>query len=226
MQLTLLFPSELTQKYGYHVLIEPLLDDIKVLESTGLCVKFEGKCHIFRGTVTMLLADNLAARALGGFYCNFSTVQRFCRFCNATKQGLIDDCNKKDWVLRTRESYDLNIRHLLDDTLMTSAYGLKSNSCLNEVQFLHVIEGLPPDVAHDVFEGFSVDLISNALESLVTQNKFSLQEFNNILSRFKYARIDKANKPQPLKIISGISFKLQETACEMWNLIRLLPLII
>ena len=96
VQLTLLFPSELTQKYGYHVLIEPLLDDIKVLESTGLYVKFEGKYHIFRGTVTMLVADSLAAHTLGGFYCNFSTVQGFCRFCNASKQGLIDDSNRKD----------------------------------------------------------------------------------------------------------------------------------
>ena len=42
VQLTFLFPSELTQKYGYRVLIEPLLDDIKVLQSTGLYVKFEG----------------------------------------------------------------------------------------------------------------------------------------------------------------------------------------
>ena len=111
VQLTLLFPSELTQKYGYHVLIEPLLDDMKVLESTGLCVKFEDKCHIFRSTVTM-------------FCCNFSTVQRICRFCNSTKQGLIDDSNTKDWVLRTREGYDLNIRHILDDPLIASAYGL------------------------------------------------------------------------------------------------------
>ena len=88
VQLTLLFPSELTQKYRYHVLIEPLLDDIKMLESTGLYVKFEGKCQIFRDTVTMLVADNLAAHALGGFYCNFSKVQRVCPFCSATKQGL------------------------------------------------------------------------------------------------------------------------------------------
>ena len=169
VQLTLLFPSELTQKYRYHVLIEPLLDDIKVLESTGLYVKFEGKCQIFRGTVTMLVADNLAAHALGGFYCNFSKVQRFCPFCSATKQGLIENSNRKDWVLRTREGYDLNIRHLLDDPLMASACGLKPNSCLNELQFFHVTEGLPPDLAYDVFDGFSVDLISNILESLVTQ---------------------------------------------------------
>ena len=29
-----------------------------------------------------------------------------------------------------------------------------------------------------------------------------------------------------MKIISGISFKLKKTACEMWNLIRFVPLII
>ena len=98
---------------------------------------------------------------------------------------------------------------------MASAYGLKSNSCLNELQFFHVVEGLPPDLAYDVFEGFSFDSISNILESLVTLKKCSLQEFNNILSGFEYARIDKANIPQPLKINSGISFKLKETACEM-----------
>ena len=58
---------------------------------------------------------------------------------------------------------------------MTSVYGLKSNSCLNELQFFHiVVEGLSPDFAHDVFEGFSDGLISNILESLMTQKKFSL----------------------------------------------------
>ena len=74
-----------------------------------------------------------------------------------------------------------------------------------------------------MFEGFSVDLISNILESLVIQKKFSLQEQ---ISGFEYACTDKVNKPQPLKIISGISFKLRNAACEMWNRIRLLPLVI
>ena len=46
---------------------------------------------------------------------------------------------------------------------MISAYG--SNSCLNELQFFQVVEGLPLDLANNVFEGFSVDFISNILES-------------------------------------------------------------
>ena len=47
---------------------------------------------------------------------------------------------------------------------------------------------------------------------------------NNRISTFEYARIDKANKLQPLKIISSVSFKLKKTACEMLNLIRLFQL--
>ena len=31
------------------------------------------------------------------------------------------------------------------------------------------------------------------------------------------------SKPHPLKIISGQNFKIKETACEMWNLMRLIP---
>ena len=101
VQLALLFPSALIQKYGYDILIQPLTDDTKVVESTGLNVDFGGKIHNFKGRVTMVVADNLAAHALGGFFCNFSTVQKFCRFCSVTKQGLIDNPTKKDWVLRT-----------------------------------------------------------------------------------------------------------------------------
>ena len=84
---------------------------------------------------------------------------------------MVDDTNRKDWVLNTRQVYDLSKRHLLDDPLMASAYALKSNSFLNEIQFFHAAEGLPLDLAHDVFEGFSVDLTSNILKSLVTLKK-------------------------------------------------------
>ena len=86
IQLALLFPSELIQKYEYDILIQPLIEDIKVLESTGLNVDFEGKIHNFKGTVTMMVADNPAAHALEGFFCNLSTVQSFDTF-TVTKQA-------------------------------------------------------------------------------------------------------------------------------------------
>ena len=61
-------------KYGYHKILQPVLDDIKELETKGVEVRFEGLSHIFYGTVSMVIADNLAAHALAGIYCNFSTL--------------------------------------------------------------------------------------------------------------------------------------------------------
>ena len=75
IQLALLFPSELTGKYGYESLLQPLIEDLKILETTSIKIAFEGRTHIFRGTITMVVADNLALHALGGFFCNFSTVK-------------------------------------------------------------------------------------------------------------------------------------------------------
>ena len=80
LQLALFFPSARIQNYGYDIFIQPLIDDIKVLESIDLNVDFEGKIHNFKGTLTMVVAHNLAAPALGIFFCNFSTVQKFLAF--------------------------------------------------------------------------------------------------------------------------------------------------
>ena len=92
-------------------------------------------------------------------------------------------------MLRTQEGYESNIMHLQDDPGMAPAYGTKSNSCLNELEFFHVAEGLPPDLAHDVFEGFAINSMPSIIEVLVEQKCFNLQELNNSISTFEYARI-------------------------------------
>ena len=42
---------------------------------------------------------------------------------------------------------------------------------------------------------------------------------NVAISSFHYSPIDQHNEPQVLKIISNTTFKIKQTACEMWNLI-------
>ena len=125
MQLASLFPSELTDKYGYESLLQPLIEDMKILETRGIEITFEGRTHIFKGTIMMVVADNLASHALGGFFCNFSTVKKFCRFCNVSKQGLKEQPMRKDWALRTRAGYNSNIAQLVDDPEIAPAYGIK-----------------------------------------------------------------------------------------------------
>ena len=38
--------------------------------------------------------------------------------------------------------------------------------------------------------------------------------------------MDKKNKPQTIKVTSTANLKVKQTACEMWNLIRLFPIMV
>ena len=79
-------------------------------------------------------------------------------------------------------------------------------------------------MAHDLFEGFAIDLTTNVVVYFVQEGHLSLRELNDAIEQFDYSESDKKNKPQPFKIKSLNQFKTKETACEMWNLLRLLPL--
>ena len=161
IHLVLLSPAEFVKKYGYKSLLQPVLEDLRNLEIHGIKVTLDRKVHIMLGTISMIITDNLAAHALGGFFCNFSTVQQFCRFCMAKRDSLNDIT--KNSQLRSKESYDFHIRAIEIDASMCSVYGLQSESCFNALEYYHVADGLPPDIAHDIFEGFARDLTRNIL---------------------------------------------------------------
>ena len=83
--LLLLSPSASVQNYGYKEILQPVLDEIMTLETTVNEIKLGGQEHTFFGFVSMVVADNLAGYAQGKFHCNCSTVVRFCRFRNCTR---------------------------------------------------------------------------------------------------------------------------------------------
>ena len=63
----------------------PLIEDLKNLEINGISFNFDELLHHFKGTLYMVVADNLVPHALGVFFCNFSTAQKLCCSCNITK---------------------------------------------------------------------------------------------------------------------------------------------
>ena len=149
-------PSALVQKYGYKEILQPVLDDILTLETTGIEIKLASQEHTFLGTVSI---DNLAAHALAGFYCNFSTVARFCRFCNCTRDQLHGMLNLVTFFERTQVGYNNNTTNIETYPEMSSVYGIKQRSCFNSLKYYHVVDGLPPDIAHDIFEGVARDTV-------------------------------------------------------------------
>ena len=84
----------------------------------------------------------------------------------------------------------------------------------------------PPDLAHDLSEGFAVDIMSNVIVSFIHEGLFDLDALNQIILNFAYSESDKNHKPQLVKVKPLNSLKVKQTACEMWSLIRLLPLMI
>ena len=144
----------------------------------------------------MVIADNLAAHSLGGFFCNFSTVQKFCHFCNIRRDQL------NQWKLISKitlRKENANIASIEEDPHNSPLYGLTESSILNELHYYHVTNGLPYDLVHDLFEGFAVDVVSNAIISFIREGLFELDELNNLIISFDYSESDKGRKLQFVK---------------------------
>ena len=72
-----------------------------------------------------------------------------------------------------------------------------------------------------------MDVMDDILLGLISVSKVFTNDFvNKAIASFEYSKIDRTNKPQAFKIISSVNFKNKQTACEIWNLIRLFPLIL
>ena len=126
--------SKLIPKYGYQEILRPLLDDLRKFEAEGIHVKFDNCVHQFYGTLTMVVADNLAAHALGVFFCNFSTMQHFGCLCNCSQENLIANLPSSRFALRTSEGYDNTVININTEKTLSSVYCIKENSSLNCLQ--------------------------------------------------------------------------------------------
>ena len=109
-------------------------------------------------------------------------MKRFCRFSKCTKDQLADDIEIDKVSLRTEKGYKNNIKSTEQDSKFSSVYGIMTNSCLYQLKYNHIINGLPPDLAHDVFEGIAVDVLSDCIRFFCKNNTFSLEFLNNQIS--------------------------------------------
>ena len=102
------------------------------------------------------------------------TVQNICHFSNAFKDELKDHPNIKDWLLRCKDSCNFRIEELEKDSGIASAYGIEKSLCLNDLNYFHEIEGLPSDIAHDLFGSLALDVILDILYVLVEEKCLTL----------------------------------------------------
>ena len=79
---------------------------------------------------------------------------------------------------------------------VTTTYGLIRDSILNSSKFFHVVDGLVPDVIHDILEGSLQYEVKELLKHFInTEKYFTLDELNKKISEFPYVLSDKATRP-------------------------------
>ena len=67
IQLVFLVKFKYIKKYGFYTVFEPLIKDIKSLETNGITITHNDKIINLLGTISFISSDNLAAHALGGY---------------------------------------------------------------------------------------------------------------------------------------------------------------
>ena len=81
-----------------------------------------------------------------------------------------------------------------------TTYGVQRNSILNESKFFNVVDGMAPDIMHDILEGVLPLTIMMLLKYCICRKKFfKIETFNSRLTSFCYGQIEVTNKPTPFK---------------------------
>ena len=66
------------------------------------------------------------------------------------------------------------------------AYGIERNAALNRLSYFNVVDGLPPDVMHDLLEGAVNCEVKIMLQTYIyNKGLFTLAQLNNRMKSFK-----------------------------------------
>ncbi|KAJ8035843.1 Sterile alpha motif domain-containing protein 3 [Holothuria leucospilota] len=226
IQLVSLCYSRFIKKYGFEKVLKPFLEDVKILEEKGVTITTVNQEQFtFKGCITLISMDNLAAHQLGGFQQHFHA-GRICRFCMASSDDIQVHFDSSSFTERTSVGHKHQLQLVMQNEGLRNVYGVVSKSVLSDLKYFDVISCLPPDPAHDLLEGLVPELIKKVVVTFIQEGYFTLDFFNNALKVFPYGKCDKKNKPTCSNTDTLASFKIKQTASQTWCLMRLLPLMV
>lgn len=106
--LAVLCKSNDVKEYGFSKILEPLLQDLAHLEEVGIFIPSVG--NFVKGTVHVVIADNLGAHSIAGYVESFSS-EYYCRFCTGKRSEIqTNEVRSGRFSLRKRESYDAHLK--------------------------------------------------------------------------------------------------------------------
>ena len=223
INLTAVCFSGAVKKYGFSNILDPLVNELIILGDQGVTVTRPEGEFTFKGSLLVVVADNLAAHSIGGYFESFKSTHP-CRFCLVSRDKMRSTLKCDPVSLRTEHSHDMHVKRVVQDKVFQSVYGLKTNSCLNSAPYFHVTSGLPSDIMHDLLEGVVCDVIECVIQHYVSCGTITLDYLNEVIENFPYKGVDKVNKPNAVQVTT--TFKFRQTAAKNRCFLRLLPAMI
>ena len=227
LHLLVLSLSSVVAEYGWSVVLERLLDDLKELYTTGMEVNIDGKMVTVYAELVFLPCDNLAVHNIAGFVANFSSAKHPCRFCLATPEEFQDNFTEDHFVQRTADLYQRQLQQVEDSGFQAEVIaetGVKCRCVFSELPYFNVTCSFPPDIGHDLLEGVVPYTLSLVLEKIVCVKKYiSLAELNELILAFPWDSRD--NRPMRIRQVKG-RIRIRQSASQCWALLRYLPLLL
>ena len=224
MQLAILAKSKSIKTHGLSVVLEPLIADLKRLETEGILLETPNGNRLFHGSVLVVLSDNLGSHMIGNFLTSF-VANRSCRFCMITRPELQTMRDISNCTRRTEDQYDMQADLVTQDPGLKGVYGISGKSPMNALSHYHVASGLPPDMMHDLFEA---GLVTDVLQLLVThyihEGVIDLPGLCTAIGTFNFKAHDKINKPEVA--VSNGHFVFKQKSSQVFCLLRMFPFIL
>ena len=227
IHLALLVHKSHVRRHSWAKVLQPLVDDLKSLESHGISVEWNGTVKTLKGSVALVVGDNLGIHELAGYFCSFHGTNRICRFCHATTSDIQEKFVESDFILRTQPEYEAQLKILEQEGFSETfqkMFGIKERCVFSQLDGFQCVDQMPVDISHDLLEGVALYTINCVFSSLLALRLIDKTTLVNMVAKFPYHQTD-TNRPVPPSV-KNCSVVFRETHSETLTLIRLLPLML
>ncbi|CAF1370806.1 unnamed protein product [Rotaria sordida] len=212
----------LSNKLNRKKFFDPIVEDLNVLQTTGVFIPTLGDYLNFAFTV--LVGDHLASNDIGGFQKNFNTGE-FCRHCHVNYDQKLVPLNQISHPCRMRDQHDNIVQQIINSNNNIVLRGVVDASPLANLIGFHAVISLPNDLMHDFNEGVCGQLLMAMLKEASTKRILTYGEIESRLLSFEYGNNDKSNKPPVTRKKHLNKGKIVGTASQRMLLFKLFPII-
>lgn len=210
-----LFHSLDLKKFGIDKMMEPLVDDLMLLEEEGIVCTENGE--LLLAVCVVFSADNLGANQVAGMVESFSSLF-YCRHCLLSKDLLKETFEEDKKNLRQSELHENHVKEA--EASGKPSFGVVRDSIFNKLKYFSFPKFNSVDIMHDILLEAKV-----FLKFLISSKIITLERLNERITSYNYGSVHRANKPSVLNL-DKLGNSIGQKASQMHTLIIFLPLIV